>query len=59
MREIKVVMEKKGENLSYEFNDGKSIVIWQDLSEEEQRNVLNMFASGYNFFIKFYKENEK
>jgi hypothetical protein len=52
-------MKKEGENLSYEFNDGKSIVIWQDLSEEEQRNVLNMFASGYNFFIRFYKENEK
>lgn len=57
MREIKVVVYKDGENLGYEFKDGKSIVKWQDLSEEEQRSVLNMFASGYNFFIKFYKGN--
>lgn len=57
---MKVMIEIEDSLAGYQFiKNNNDVVLFENLSREEQIRILNSFANGYNLFIDSLKENEK
>lgn len=55
---LKITCEESGNNIGFQIQRKgyKEPLDWNDMSREEQLRVLNLLASGYDFFKRFLKE---
>ncbi len=42
--------------IGYVFKEGRRIVMFEDVSRQEQIRICNAFANGYNLFVKAIKQ---
>ena len=56
---MKIEIEISGGLAGYQFHDDNdNIVMFENLSRQEQIRILNGFANGYELFIKALKKED-
>jgi hypothetical protein len=52
---MKVIIEKKSEIASIHFKDKNKIIKWEDLTKQQQIEILNTFVEFHSLFKGFIK----
>ena len=57
---MKIQIETDEKNLAFSFADDEDNMLrFEELDREEQIKIINSFAQGYNFWMRFLKEDKK
>ena len=57
---MKIEIEIEDYNIAYSFADDEGNMLrFEELDRDEQIKILNSFAQGYNFWMRFLKEDKK